>query len=80
MDDTVSHAFTVCVVFPGNTAASSTEGYWQFGWVVLLNVLGCPLTYSCAWFNQSLRPQKPECSLGPTAQDVHLDSHTAPEL
>ena len=45
MDDTVSHAFTVCVVFPGNTAASSTEGYWRFGSVVLLNVLRCPLTY-----------------------------------
>ena len=28
----------------------------------------------------SLRPRKPEGSLGRTAQDVHLDSHTAPEL
>ena len=27
-----------------------------------------------------LRPRKPEGSLGRTAQDVHLDSHTAPEL
>ena len=26
-----------------------------------------------------LRPRKPEGSLGRTAQDVHLDSHTAPE-
>ena len=31
-------------------------------------------------FNKSLRPRKPESSLGRTAQDVHLDSHTAPEL
>ena len=33
-----------------------------------------------AWFNIALRPRKPEGSLGRTAQDVHLDSHTAPEL
>ena len=33
-----------------------------------------------AWFNNSLRPRKPEGSLGRTAQDSHLDSHTAPEL
>ena len=33
-----------------------------------------------ARFNKSLRPRKPEGSLGRTAQDVHLDSHTAPEL
>ena len=31
-------------------------------------------------FNKSLRPRKPEVSLGRTAQDVHLDSYTAPEL
>ena len=30
--------------------------------------------------NKSLRPRKPEGSLGRTAQDVHLDFHTAPEL
>ena len=30
--------------------------------------------------NKSLRPRKPEGSLGRTAQDVHLNSHTAPEL
>ena len=54
---------------------------------VMLNVLGCRLTYQGqtetnaeAWFNKSLRPRKPEGSLGQTAQDVHLDSHTAPEL
>ena len=28
----------------------------------------------------SLRPRKPEGSLGRTAQDGHLDSYTAPEL
>ena len=33
-----------------------------------------------AWFNIALRPRKPEGSLGRTAQDGHLDSHTAPEL
>ena len=33
-----------------------------------------------ARFNNSLRPRKPEGSLGRTAQDGHLDSHTAPEL
>ena len=33
-----------------------------------------------ARFNKSLRPRKPEGSLGRTAQDIHLDSHTAPEL
>ena len=33
-----------------------------------------------ARFNKPLRPRKPEASLGRTAQDGHLDSHTAPEL
>ena len=53
----------------------------------MLNVLGCRLTYqgqaetnAKAWFNIALRPRKPEGSLGRTAQDGHLDSHTAPEL
>ena len=53
----------------------------------MLNVLRCQLTYQGqvvtnaeAWFNNSLRPRKPEGSLGRTAQDVHLDSLTAPEL
>ena len=54
---------------------------------LMLNVLICQLTYQGqvvtnaeARFNNSLRPRKPEGSLGRTAQDVHLDSHTAPEL
>ena len=54
---------------------------------LMLNVLRCHLTYygqvvtnAEARFNNSLRPRKPEGSLGRTAQDVHLDSHTAPEL
>ena len=54
---------------------------------VMLNVLRCQLTYKGqavsnaeAWFNIALRPRKPEGSLGRTAQDGHLDSHTAPEL
>ena len=38
------------------------------------------MTNAEAWCNKSLRPRKPEGSLGRTAQDVHLDSHTAPEL
>ena len=54
----------------------------------MLNVLRCQLTYQGqavtnaeAWFNIALRPRKPEGSLGRTAQDGHLDSHTAaPEL
>ena len=38
------------------------------------------MTNADAQFNNSLRPRKPEGSLGRTAQDVHLDSHRAPEL
>ena len=54
---------------------------------LMLNVLRCQLTYwgqvvtsAEARFNKCLRPRKPEGSLGRTAQDVHLDSHTPPEL
>ena len=60
---------------------------WLLVVVVLLNVLGCRLTYKGqaetnaeAWFNIALCPRKPEGSLGRTAQEGHLDSHTAPEL
>ena len=56
----------------------------QFGSVVLLNVLGCQLTYEGqaetnaeAWFSIALHPQKPEGPLGQTAQDGHLDSHSS---
>ena len=38
------------------------------------------MTNAEARFSNSLRPRKPEGSLGRTAQDVYLDSHTAPEL
>ena len=38
------------------------------------------MTNAEARFNNSLRPRKPEGSLGRTAQDGHLDSHTAAEL
>ena len=38
------------------------------------------MTNAEARFNNSLRPRKPKGSLGRTAQDGHLDSHTAPEL
>ena len=54
---------------------------------VMLNVLRCQLAYQGqvvtnaeAWFNIALRPGKLEGSLGRTAQDDHIDSHTAPEL
>ena len=45
-----------------------------------LAYLGQVVTNAEAWFNNSLHPRKPEGSLGQTAQDGHLDSHTAPEL
>ena len=38
------------------------------------------MTNAEARCNISLRPRKPEGSLGRTAQDGNLDSHTAPEL
>ena len=38
------------------------------------------MTNAEARFNNSVRPRKPEGSLGRTAQDGHLDSHTASEL
>ena len=38
------------------------------------------MTSAEARFNKSLRPRKPEGSFGRTAQDGHLDSHTAPGL
>ena len=67
--------------------AMSYNWYRDDGDEVLLNVLRCQLTYKGqvvtnaeARFNKSLRPRKPEGSLGRTAQDVHLDSHTVPEL
>ena len=51
---------------------------------VMLNVLRCQLTYQGqaetdaeARFNIALRPRKPEGSLGRTAQDGHLDSHSS---
>ena len=45
-----------------------------------VDILGTSCDHAEAWFNNSLRPRKPEGSLGRTAQDGHLDSHTAPEL
>ena len=38
------------------------------------------MTNAEARLNNSLRPRKAEGSLGRTAQDGHLNSHTAPEL
>ena len=45
-----------------------------------VDILGTSCANAEARFNTVLRPRKPEGSLGRTAQDVHLDSHTAPEL
>ena len=45
-----------------------------------VDILGQAETNAWAWFNKYLRPRKPEGSLGRTAQDGRLDSHTAPEL
>ena len=45
-----------------------------------VDILGQAVTNAEAWFSIALRPRKPEVSLGRTAQDGHLDSHTAPEL
>ena len=45
-----------------------------------VDILGQVVTNAEAWFNNSLRPRKPEGSLGRTDQDSHLDSHTPPEL
>ena len=45
-----------------------------------LNVSWQAETSAEAWFSIALHPQKPEGSLGWTAQDGHLDSHTVPEL
>ena len=45
-----------------------------------VDILGTSWTNAEAWFSIALRPRKPEGSLGRTAQDGQLDSHTAPEL
>ena len=71
--------------FPALPPNSARTGYTVLQ--MMLNVLGCRLTYqeqaetsALARFNTTLRPRKPEGSLGRTAQDGHLDSHTATEL
>ena len=75
---------------PGHTLDTAPE----LGVIILLLLLCCLMssdvgwhnyqgqaeTNAKVWFNIALRPQKPESSLGRTAQDGHLDSHTAPEL
>ena len=45
-----------------------------------VDILGTSWDQCEAWFSIALRPRKPQGSLGRTAQDGHLDSHTAPEL
>ena len=75
----------------GHTPSIALKRFWfSLSWrmaEVLPSVLRCQLTYQGqvvtnaeARFSKSLRPRKPEGSLGRTAQDGHLDSHTAPEL
>ena len=78
----------VCLDENPSTCQSGKKAETVTGDEVLLNVLRCQLTYywgqavtnAEAWFNIALRPRKPEGSLGRTAQDGHLDSHTVPEL
>ena len=82
----------ICTCIPlGRPPQLSHTALWVLAPIyflqVMLNVLGCRLTYegqaetnAWAWFNIALRPWKPWGSLGWTAQDGHLDSHTAPEL
>ena len=45
-----------------------------------VDILGTSCVNAEARFNKSLCPRKPEGSVGRTAQDLHLNSHTAPEL
>ena len=45
-----------------------------------VDILGTSCDQCEARFNNSLHPLKLEGLLGRTAQDGHLDSHTAPEL
>ena len=78
---------TGCLTSTETIKLVSGRGYRGDDDEVLLNVLRCQLTYygqvvtsAEARCNKSLRPRKQEGSLGRTAQDVHLDSHTAPEL
>ena len=72
---------------PNTQKVRNNAIYWDVDDEAMLNVFRCQLTYQGqvvtnaeARFNNSLRPRKPEGSLGRTAQDGHLDFHTAPEL
>ena len=70
--------------------SSGNELRWNENRLPLCQVLmsWCLMSSDVMWHirdkqarcNKSLRPRKPEGSLGRTAQDVHLDSHTAPKL
>ena len=77
-DDVKQHSINAERPKPGGPA--------EMSWCLLSSDVSChirgklwPISAE-ARFNKSLRPRKPEGSLGRTAQDVHLDSHTAPEL
>ena len=66
-----------------HSKAGLVKAVSRFGSVVVgcrLTCQGQAETNAEAWFNIASRPRKPEGSLGRTAQDGHLDSHTAPEL
>ena len=62
----------------------NTTRLWSTKGEALMTIPGHSAPVKCVgWIKHgkcSLRPRKPEGSLGQTAQDVHLDSHTAPEL
>ena len=74
----------MCALFSleNSRAAVAVKGLTvQFSCVAIrLTYWGQAETSAEAWFSIALRPRKPEGSLGRTAQDGHLDSHTAPEL
>ena len=83
----MKHADETIYIFFSYLSAICMLCFVPGGGEVLLNVLRCQLTYQGqvvtnaeARFNKSLRPWKPEGLLERTAQDGHLDSHTAPEL
>ena len=75
---------SVCVSVCMHTWACTSLFWLMMKWCLMSSDVGWHIrdkqTNAEAWFNKSLRPRKPEGSLGRTAQDGHLDSHTAPEL
>ena len=69
----------------GQTGSLWTAWWWSWKWCLMSSDVNWHIRDKLwpsaeAWFDIALRPRKPEDSLGRTAQDGHLDSHTAPEL